>query len=277
MISLIVGTLGTRPKELVRLLESIQGAHTPVETLIVVQSGTVEKEKLPGRNVRCITTDVQGLSRARNVGLREARGSICAFPDDDCWYAEDVLDRAWETFRDSTIDGVVGRLYDPVTRNEVNRARWPRRSVLYTRRKVLTGSSVTMFFRRSLLQDSLLFDERFGAGARFGAAEETELLLRIVESRKKIVYVPDLVVFHSSLPLQMTPERAYGYGMGFGALARKELPEGNVAVLAEVARKAIAAALKTCFYSIWNKEKGRYFLRHLKGLVRGFNSFRKER
>ena len=58
--------------------------------------------------VRC--TSKPGLSHARNVGLKCIAGDVVAFPDDECWYPPELLERV-AAFLDAhpNVDGVMGR------------------------------------------------------------------------------------------------------------------------------------------------------------------------
>jgi len=54
-----------------------------------------------------------GLSRARNVGLERATGNVIVFPDDDCWYSDDLLGRVARILvANPELDGVTGRPID---------------------------------------------------------------------------------------------------------------------------------------------------------------------
>src|SRR4051794_33433367 len=55
------------------------------------------KEKL-GFSVQLVHEPTKGSSRARNAGIRAASGSIIAITDDDCYPAEDWVDRIMEVF-----------------------------------------------------------------------------------------------------------------------------------------------------------------------------------
>ena len=57
-------------------------AHVELES---VQSGGMLRLEL--------VESARGLSRARNAGLRMIAGDIVSFPDDDCWYPPDLLQR----------------------------------------------------------------------------------------------------------------------------------------------------------------------------------------
>jgi GT2 family glycosyltransferase len=53
-----------------------------------------------------------------------------------------------------------------------------------------------MALRRSLAQRIGWFDERFGAGAVFQGAEDTDYLYRAHRAGVAIEYVPDMIVYH---------------------------------------------------------------------------------
>ena len=55
----------------------------------------------------------KGTSRARNVGLEHVKGDVVGFPDDDCWYPPDLLERVSEYLREHPdLDGITGRVTD---------------------------------------------------------------------------------------------------------------------------------------------------------------------
>ncbi|HTW94346.1 MAG TPA: glycosyltransferase family A protein, partial [Tepidisphaeraceae bacterium] len=98
--SLIVPTVD-RVAELERLLTSLQRQTLrDFEVLVVDQNAddrvttVIERcgKRLSIVHLRC----QRGTSRARNLGIRRAAGTVMAFPDDDCWYPPDVLEEIWK-------------------------------------------------------------------------------------------------------------------------------------------------------------------------------------
>jgi GT2 family glycosyltransferase len=90
--------------------------------------------------------------------------------------------------------------------------------------KLLMGSNFTV--RRKVFEELAKFDDRFGAGAPFGSSEETDFAWKAFFKGKKMLYVPNLVVFHVppyAGPLQSEVEKSKRYGIGKGALVRKWL------------------------------------------------------
>lgn len=90
--------------------------------------------------------------------------------------------------------------------------------------KLLMGSNFVV--RKSVFEELEKFDERFGAGAPFGSSEETDFAWKAFFAGKKMLYAPELVVFHVppfSGPLSAEIEKARRYGFGKGCLVRKWL------------------------------------------------------
>src|ERR1700683_4030277 len=114
VLSMVLCTIG-RTREVTRLLTSLlHQSFSDFEIVLVDQNspGYLKDilEQFGGRlSVHAVRSDV-GLSRARNVGLKFARGRIICFPDDDCWYERDVAKRVFDFFdRNSDIDVLLGR------------------------------------------------------------------------------------------------------------------------------------------------------------------------
>src|SRR5574340_342784 len=93
--SLVLATVG-RTAELERFLDALERQTCPDFELLVIDQNPDDRlrpilNRHRGRFEIKHTRSATGLSRARNVGLRLARGEIVAFPDDDCWYPTTLL------------------------------------------------------------------------------------------------------------------------------------------------------------------------------------------
>jgi len=223
--SLVLATVG-RISELVRFLQSLEAqAYRNFELIVVDQSSDdrlvpiVERYKQKFAIVHL--RSAPGLSRARNVGLRYVSGDIVAFPDDDCWYPPDLLERVVETFgRHKEIGGILGRTVDTLGRPSLN-MHWLALSGELNLLKILFFNSNTIFLRHSFIESVGPFDEILGVGAGtpWGAGEETDYLIRGVKKGFSLWYSPEVVVFHEeSLG---DAKRSYRYGCGFGMVLRK--------------------------------------------------------
>jgi GT2 family glycosyltransferase len=227
---LVIPTLG-RSTELVRFLDALEAQSYRAFRLIVVadRNGGEQLEPIlaPYRDrirLQLVESD-RGLSRARNAGLRQAAGDVVSFPDDDCWYPPDLLQRVADTLeRNPTWDGVTGRTIDESARSSV--MLWQKQPGLITRQNVWrTAITVTIFLRRALIERVGLFDETLslGSGTPWGSGDETDYVLRALAAGFTLGYDPSIVVYHENPnpPFSRSAaERAFGYGMGNSRVLR---------------------------------------------------------
>lgn len=144
-----------------------------------------------------------GLAAARNVGLSLAQGDIVAFPDDDCWYEAQTLTAVQQAFlAEPELDGLVADWPEQTAGGGNAFAVNGERLALVAWRDFRGGaaSSITLFMKRRLLCELQGFDERFGVGQWYGAAEETDLLLRALATGAAIRRLPSARVHHAFAP-----------------------------------------------------------------------------
>ena len=227
LISLIVCTLGRRDP-LARLLASLRQQVYPAFEVVVIDQnegdylGSVLAEHHGAIDIRHVRSP-RGLSRARNVGLRNARGAILGFPDDDCWYDTNVAAWVARAFAERRIDLLTGRTVDRAGNESVSRHR--QASGLITRSNVfVSGNSNTLFVRQQVAIHVGGFDETLGVGAStpFQSGEETDFILRCIDKKFVAQYDSEFVVRHdqSEGASDSQVKRARTYSPGFGRLLR---------------------------------------------------------
>lgn len=228
--SLIVATLN-RTKELESLFNSLikqdylqfevividQNAHNLVNEICLSYTNKI--------NIKYFKVEFKGLSKARNYGLNFASGSIIAFPDDDCVYSNDVLSRAANLFKNSTINVLTGDTIDLITGKKYLKT-FNINTVINYSNVFKSAISYTIFIRYKLISD-IYFDENLGVGAKFGSAEETDLIIKLLKLKYIGYYTPDILVYH---PFSRNSDlvRNYNYALGFGALHRKHFDLLNI-------------------------------------------------
>jgi glycosyltransferase involved in cell wall biosynthesis len=229
VISLVVGTLN-RTVELDRLLTSLrEQTHKDFEVVIVDQNSDDRVlevlEQYPGLQIKHLRCG-RGLSRARNVGLAVATGSICAVPDDDCWYPPDLLHsvNSWLSANPNfdilltSVRNEHGDLQGPLKRSSVG-------CVCDKYNIWHNGISYSAFWRRTVVDDVQAFDERIGVGAdtKFQSGEELDYFLRALRHGHQIWFEPSISVFHPSAPSihQRILKQTYPYALGTGYVLRK--------------------------------------------------------
>lgn len=207
--SLITVTMGDRPEELRRLIESLsRQSFRDFEHFVIDQREHPEFGN--------------SLSRARNFGLERATGDVVAFPDDDAWYAPDVLQVVVEALADPDADGVSFRVTNG--RGVCSAGGWMSagRMAMSHANIWRTAVSCSFFVRRSAV-GAIRFDSRMGAGSgtRFGSGEETDFLLQLIEAGARLLYDGREKVFHPLFSGRYTMRRGWLYGNGCGRTLRR--------------------------------------------------------
>ncbi|RJX18362.1 MAG: glycosyltransferase family 2 protein [Desulforudis sp.] len=220
-VSLVVATFN-RSRELESLLESLLlQTFKNFEVIIIDQSEddltkTVVEVYKGQLRLLYHHNPERGLSKARNIGISLSQGRILAFPDDDCVYYPDTIEKAIEAFnRNPRAAIILGRICDCRGNNLIRP--WPRKEVRLTQYNFYwLYSSVTIF---SSLRS--LFDESLGLGTKFGSNEDADYIYRHLRSYL-CLYTPSVRIFHSPLSTKEMPEtKAFLYGLGFGAFCCK--------------------------------------------------------
>jgi glycosyltransferase involved in cell wall biosynthesis len=252
---LVTATVG-RMDEPARLLASLERqTHGEFRLLLVDQNDDERLAGLDGPRVEVLRAP-RGLSRARNEALARLRADLVGFPDDDCTYPEDLLERVARRFAaEPALDGLTGR-----DQGE----RWASDSAVLTRRNVWNRAiSFTIFLRSGLVRRVGAFDERLGLPTSSG--EEIDYLIRALDAGAHIVYDPSIVVAHTptSRPLEQLGARD---GASIGYILRKHrYPSRTVAGM--LARPAAGTVLALAH---GDASRARFHLATMRGRIRGF-------
>lgn len=260
-VSLIMATLG-RHDECAKFLDSLSHqTYRGYELIIADQNegnfldDVINKyqEKIAIKHLRL---DCRGLSKARNIALPYADGDIIAFPDDDCLYFPDTLEKVIQAFVRTGADVITGctthhygNISNPVSDVVVNKYNIWKKSISYT-----------IFMKRSVKEKLHGFDETLGVGSgtQYGSGEETDYLLYALEKGFKLVNTKDISIYHPS-PVYSNYNKAFLYSKGrMRVLAKHNYPNWFV-----YANKIYPVCKILVFF--YNKTKRRYLWQQFKG------------
>src|SRR5262245_4735180 len=210
-ISVVIATYN-RCASLMATLRSLANSQVPAgllcEVIIVDNNSTDETRATVNgfidsgqQNARYLFEQQQGKSVALNNGVREAKGKIIAMTDDDC-----VVDSRWiasilqEFTSDADLAAMGGRV------ELYNRMDQPMKVRVSKQRRVIApfdpcsppiiGCNVA--FKREIFDAIGYFDPDFGPGSNHQlVVEDVDFLYRVCKSGFKIVYCPDVLVYHN--------------------------------------------------------------------------------
>lgn len=141
----------------------------------------------------------QGLSRARNLGWREARGEYVAFIDDDSTADTQWLTEALKIIEEKNPDIFGGAVFPlfPGGKPDWFKEQYGIRGDMgvsgWLEKGFIIGTNI--FFRKSLLQEYGGFDPRLGMnGDNLGYHEETQLVYRALKEKRKVYFSKELIV-----------------------------------------------------------------------------------
>ena len=194
---------------------------------------TDKKEKLVG--VKSIASGEPTPAFKRNLGVKEAKGEILAFLDDDSYPQKDWLKNALKLFNDQSLVtdfrlpiAVCGPILTPPQDSLSQKASgwvWASffgsggagiyRSKVKPRREVDDFPSVNLLVRR---KD---FDKVGGFDVRHWPGEDTKLCLDLIKLGRKIIYDPGVLVYHHRRPVFFPHLKQIGrYALRRGHFAR---------------------------------------------------------
>jgi glycosyltransferase involved in cell wall biosynthesis len=265
--SLIVPTAG-RTTEFAELLTSIVAQNRNDVELIVVDQNDDDRitpllQALPSSiTVLHLRQETKSHPVGRNAGLDAASGEIIAFPDDDCWYPPDLLNRVDSWFQANSHYAVlaVGALDDE---GKSSGNRWLQDACdINPLNSMRTTFSSSLFI--SAVQPSRLgrFDPKLPAG------EETDFILRLLATGFRGRFDRELHIHHprrDMLSGTVSLERAKKYGAAMGILVRRHslFPLWCGLLMYDLARALLVLA-RGQFVNT------RFCLAHTAGLFEGF-------
>ncbi len=140
-----------------------------------------------GRRIQFISSTQRGLSRSRNMAIRNARDNICIICDNDIEYVKDyskIIMNAYSRHPDA--DVIVFFL----KKGKNSRPYKNKEGRLGYKTALMVGSPEITFKIDSLKKHNISFKEEFGAGSEYMMGEESIFLYECLRKGLNIYYVP---------------------------------------------------------------------------------------
>jgi GT2 family glycosyltransferase len=208
------------------------GDTWPAEVVVVDQSvddGTkaVVADFAKDLNARTVEAERRGVAHARNVSLRAAAFDLFLGVDDDCTVAPDWVRLSWQRLERDPSAIITGRV--PQAGDDSAKI-WSRDDP--TPRDYTGTINCAALYPANMAADRRGILELGGFDERLPAAEDNDLTYRWLRAGRRLVYHPDLVVWHHTWRTPEELNRLYvGYGRAQGAFYAKHLRRGDLRML----------------------------------------------
>lgn len=224
--------------------------------------------------LRYVHTDVAGLSRAYNLGIKETSADILAFTDDDCIVPPDWLSRIVDAFA-AEPDAVL--LYGQVVPFEPEGEKFFQTPSLmaFEPRRMSKGDGFKVFgmganfaARRALFERVGYFDEILGGGGPLKSSQDFDMTYRAYHAGEVTILRPEVVIRHDGhRASEDWPALSTNYGFGDGAFYTKHVRCRDPYALWLAARQLGRAGARWVYHSVTRRggTEGRY----LRGFVQG--------
>ena len=273
--SLIIGTLN-RAGYLSYCLESLRKqTYKDFEVIIIDQSSNEETqimvESLKWNQIIYKKVGYKGLSKARNEAIRISNGDVYCLIDDDAYYESDYLANVIKHFKNDSHQIISGVLFNTKSNSDfVDYSKLKDGESLSYWQVTRYCPSPAVSFSKELINEIGMFDEEFGVGAKYGAGEETDLILRGKKKKFEVVHYKDIKARHPhEKVVEIEKEdklKSYKYSYGIGAMYKKNT-EGNL--FCEIGMVYLERVLRDIIKAIINKDDWNLF----KNLTKGFNDY----
>jgi glycosyltransferase involved in cell wall biosynthesis len=280
-ISLVLATLG-RDLEVADFLKSLLNqTYKDFELIIIDQNrdgkiDAIVKPFMVCLAVKHVKVGFTGNARARDYGIGLAQGRIVAFPDDDCAYEREVLEKVVVEFeRRKNLSILVAGSYDFSSSRFSIGVNSPR--ARYFSRFRMMGVEFTQFFYVSRIdRKQFHLDHDFGIGSKYSGAEGFELLYRLLRSGSTAFYTPEIKIYHPDKDhYKLGTGRMLMYSTGIGAYIRKFANQQDVFILYYIVRKMFVSPILKMMIALvlLNPKKLAYSFYNLVGIWRGFLAY----
>ena len=242
MLSIIVCTYN-RDKYLYGALRCITENGFPAEAyeIILVNNMSTDNTEsecqkfgkdYPNVNFRYFVETNQGLSYARNRGIKESHGETLLFLDDDSYIQQDYLKNLQRQLNDHPEADAFGGKIDPIFESG-EAPKWLSKWNYSWVSAIDMGDEVCQFegkafpiganmgIRKATIEKTGVFNTQLGRSKKnLMGGEEKDLFERIRQQGGNIYYFPDVVVQHLIPPSRTTYEYVKRLGEGVGMSER---------------------------------------------------------
>lgn len=150
------------------------------------------------QSVRVINVNEKGLSKSRNVAIKNAIKKICLIADDDVVYFPDFEKQIINEFNERPKVSIISFNHQRIGLNNPQNS--SQIAYKHTNKSIWRVSSIEIAFQLDIIKENnLFFNENFGLGSFFETAEEFLFLKQALKLNIIAYFSPSTIVSHPVL------------------------------------------------------------------------------
>lgn len=276
-ISLVLCTYGFN-KLIYKFFDSLANqTYNNIELIVVDQNKdfkikNIIKDKKFDFEVKYLRS-AKGLSKARNKGLKHITGDIVGFPDDDCFYKNNTLEKIALSYKKNNCDGLIIKAKNSVVsgrelhKNEKSR--------FINKKEVFKlVHSISLFLSAEIIKSVGGFDEKLGLGTDtcFIGQEDRDYPLRALQQGFNLYFDNNIIVYHPWDDEQLEREKEFLLRSYGGASAEMYIiNKHNFSFIFKI-KRLFRKVGGTIYYLLkFNLYKSKASFNGLKGLIKYWN------
>lgn len=193
------------------------------DCVIVNQCEKENYNYIKEKNIKFINSKERGLSRSRNLAIKNATADICLLADDDLEYINEYSEIVLKAFKENPYYDIITFQVEGKNKKFKNYPIKEKKLNYITSLKV---SSVEIAFRlKSIRERNIRFNEMLGTGSKYCMGEENAFIYECIKNGLKIKYIPiklaDLYIGKSSWFNGFNEKYFFDRGAAFTAMSRR--------------------------------------------------------
>ncbi|MBK0368752.1 glycosyltransferase family 2 protein [Flavobacterium agrisoli] len=147
--------------------------------------------------VRVINSNEIGLSKSRNLGLKNVTGKIILIADDDVVFFENFQENIIIEYNQNQDFSAI--CFQTITKKGHLYSKYPKERKKLNSKELRKVLSIELTFKiEDVKKENCLFNEFFGLGGKFQDSETFFFLKRMVHNGCKVIFIPLPIVIHEA-------------------------------------------------------------------------------
>ena len=145
--------------------------------------------------VRVINVDEKGLSKSRNLAVKNASKKICLITDDDVVFFSNFELEIINAFNKNPDVSIITFNHQRIGKEEPHNK--SKTVYCHSKKTIENVCSIEIAFQlKDIKENNLYFDENFGLGSYFETAEEYLFLRDAIKRKLRVIFYPFVIVSH---------------------------------------------------------------------------------